>query len=124
MEELEEQNYNMIDNQLNNTKPKEKDGLSGLRYSNFQIEKRVEDDGYRLIADVRFEGSGTVRPEQVIGEFKNREEITAYCERNHLEYVDITNYLQNRIAKKQQKAKDKDSPGRQGHEREIGGGAT
>lgn len=120
VEEIEEQNYNMIDNRINNVAPKEErepqkqeekrisadEKFPGARYSHFRIEKRIEDKKYNLIADVRLR-DGKVEKNQVIGEFKDKATVEDFCRQNNIVYDDITNYLQNRIDNKKKKVNEK-----------------
>ena len=129
VEEIEEQNYNMIDNRINNTEPKEdkqpgkiaekeetrtddKKQIStgkafpGARYSNFKIKKNVENAKYLLIADIKMPGEDLIK-NQAIGEFKDKETVIAFCKQNNIAYDDITNYLQNMIEHKKKQVKEK-----------------
>ena len=120
VEEIEEQNYNMIDNRINNVEPKEErtpqkkeekrtsadEKFPGAKYSHFRIEKRTEDMKYNLIADVQLRG-GKVEKNQVIGEFKDKATVEDFCRQNNIAYDDITNYLQNRIDNKKKKVNEK-----------------
>ena len=131
VEEIEEQNYNMIDNRINNVEPKEDktpqrreekrtsadQKFPGAKYSHFRIQKHVDDEKYDLIADVQLR-EGKVEKKQVIGEFEDRAAVEDYCRQNDISYDDITNYLQNRIDhkkkkvnEKQEAARDADTPG-------------
>lgn len=125
VEEIEEQNYNMIDNRINNVAPKEErepqkqeekrisadEKFPGARYSHFRIEKRIEDKKYNLIADVRLR-DGKVEKNQVIGEFKDKATVEDFCRQNNIAYDDITNYLQNRIDNKKKKVNEKQEAAR------------
>lgn len=117
VEELEEQNYNMIDNRINNTESKdEKEAkkkettaskkFPGAKYSNFKIKKKVENIRFALIADVKMP-DGKLMDDQIIGEFKDKASIIEYCKQNNIAYDDITNYLQNMIEHKKQKINEK-----------------
>ncbi|MCR5105888.1 MAG: DUF4316 domain-containing protein, partial [Eubacterium sp.] len=129
VEEIEEQNYNMIDNRINNTESKEdkqpgkiaekeetradeKKQIStgkafpGARYSNFKIKKNVENAKYLLIADIKMPGEDLIK-NQAIGEFKDKETVIAFCKQNNIAYDDITNYLQNMIEHKKKQVKEK-----------------
>lgn len=118
VEEIEEQNYNMIDNRINNVEPKEEKeaekkqistskAFPGAKYSNFKIQKNVENIRFALIADVKMPGGERIS-DQVIGEFKDKEAVETFCKKNNIAYDDITNYLQNMIEHKKQKVKEKD----------------
>ncbi len=127
VEEIEEQNYNMIDNRINNVEPKEEreaekkqinagKAFPGAKYSNFKIKKNVEDAKYVLIADIKMPDKEVIEG-QAIGEFKDKETIVAFCKQNNIAYDDITNYLQNmiehkkkQVMEKSDKAPDKGSP--------------
>ena len=117
VEEIEEQNYNMIDNRINNVEPKkereaEKKQISaskafpGAKYSNFKIKKNVEDAKYLLIADIKMPDKELIK-DQAIGEFKDKETVIAFCKQNNIAYDDITNYLQNMIEHKKKQVKEK-----------------
>lgn len=142
VEEIEEQNYNMIDNRINNVEPKEekqptkKDKkakeqindkrFEGAKFGNFKIQKKVENIRFALIADVKMP-DGEVKKDQKLGEFKDKAAVEEYCKQKGIAYDDITNYLQNMIEHKKQKvyerleeAQDISSPkiGRKGRARE------
>ena len=142
VEEIEEQNYNMIDNRINNVEPKEekqptkKDKkakeqindkrFEGAKFGNFKIQKKVENIRFALIADVKMP-DGEVKKDQKLGEFKDKAAVEEYCKQKGIAYDDITNYLQNMIEHKKQKvyekleeAQDISSPkiGRKGRERD------
>lgn len=142
VEEIEEQNYNMIDNRINNVEPKEekqptkKDKkakeqindkrFEGAKFGNFKIQKKVENIRFALIADVKMP-DGEVKKDQKLGEFKDKAAVEEYCKQKGIAYDDITNYLQNMIEHKKQKvyekleeARDISSPkiGRKGRARE------
>ena len=134
VEEIEEQNYNMIDNRINNTEPKEEKqpgkkaeketekgetpndteekqvstskAFPGAKYSNFMIKKNVENAKYLLIADIKMPGEDLIK-NQAIGEFKDKETVIAFCKQNNIAYDDITNYLQNMIEHKKKQVKEK-----------------
>ena len=117
VEEIEEQNYNMIDNRINNVEPKEEreaekkqinagKAFPGAKYSNFKIKKNVEDTKYVLIADIKMPDKKVIEG-QAIGEFKDKETIVAFCKQNNIAYDDITNYLQNMIEHKKKQVKEK-----------------
>ena len=117
VEEIEEQNYNMIDNRINNVEPKEEreaekkqinagKAFPGAKYSNFKIKKNVEDAKYVLIADIKMPDKEVIEG-QAIGEFKDKETIVAFCKQNNIAYDDITNYLQNMIEHKKKQVKEK-----------------
>ena len=134
VEEIEEQNYNMIDNRINNTEPKEEKqpgkkaekeaekgetpndteenqvstskAFPGAKYSNFKIKKNVENAKYLLIADIKMPGEDLIK-NQAIGEFKDKETVIAFCKQNNIAYDDITNYLQNMIEHKKKQVKEK-----------------
>lgn len=115
VEETEEQNYNMIDNVINNVEPKEEKEKrkhelitpAGSKYADFKIRKHLDNDRYDFIADVKLP-EGEIRKNQVIGTFDNREKAVDYCKKNNLQFVDITNNLQQRIEHKKQKANAKE----------------
>lgn len=142
VEEIEEQNYNMIDNRINNVELKEekqptkKDKkakeqindkrFEGAKFGNFKIQKKVENIRFALIADVKMP-DGEVKKDQKLGEFKDKAAVEEYCKQKGIAYDDITNYLQNMIEHKKQKvyekleeAQDISSPkiGRKGRARE------
>ena len=117
VEEIEEQNYNMIDNRINNVEPKEEreaekkqisasKAFPGAKYSNFKIKKNVEDAKYLLIADIKMPDKELIK-DQAIGEFKDKETVIAFCKQNNIAYDDITNYLQNMIEHKKKQVKEK-----------------
>ena len=115
VEEAEEQNYNMIDNVINNVEPKEAKEKrkyemvtqAGSKYADFKICKHIDNDRYDFIADVKLP-EGEIKKNQVIGTFDNREKAVDYCKKNNLQFVDITNNLQQRIEHKKQKANAKE----------------
>ena len=142
VEEIEEQNYNMIDNRINNVEPKEEKQptkkakkakeqindkrFEGAKFGNFKIQKKVENIRFALIADVKMP-DGEVKKDQKLGEFKDKAAVEEYCKQKGIAYDDITNYLQNMIEHKKQKvyekleeAQDISSPkfGRKGRARE------
>ena len=117
VEEIEEQNYNMIDNRINNVESKEEreaekkqisasKAFPGAKYSNFKIKKNVEDAKYLLIADIKMPDKELIK-DQAIGEFKDKETVIAFCKQNNIAYDDITNYLQNMIEHKKKQVKEK-----------------
>ena len=123
VEEIEEQNYNMIDNRINNVGPKEEKQLEkkdekeerrtsadkkfpGGKFGNFKIEKQVENIRFALIADVKMP-DGKMHKKQIIGEFKDKAAVEDFCKQNNIAYDDITNYLQNMIEHKKQKVNEK-----------------
>jgi len=123
VEEIEEQNYNMIDNRINNVDPKdekqpgkkaEKDEertsadkrFPGAKFGNFKIKKKVENIRFALIADVKMP-DGKLHEKQIIGEFKDKAAVEDFCKQNNIAYDDITNYLQNMIEHKKQKVNEK-----------------
>ena len=111
VEELEEQNYNMIDNRINNTETrdeKEKTKRPEGKYGHFRLCKRKEDKRFLMIADVQLK-NGSILEDQVIGEFKDKAAAEDYCRQNNIIYEDITNYLQNRIDHKKKKIADQKS---------------
>ena len=133
VEEIEEQNYNMIDNRINNVEPKEereaeKHGKEkksitvdkkypDASFSNFRIRKKVGVKQYSLIADVRNK-DGEILKDQVLSDFKDKAAVIELCKQNDIAYDDITNYLQNMIEHKKQKVKEKkdDAPDKAGPE--------
>lgn len=143
VEEIEEQNYNMIDNRINNVETKEEKTpqkkaekkekrttadkkYPGGKFGNFKIEKQVKNIRFALIADVKMPDE-TIHENQIIGEFKDKASVEAYCKQNNIAYDDITNYLQNMIEHKKLKVNEREalaleqgSPklGRKGRERE------
>ena len=123
VEEIEEQNYNMIDNRINNVEPKEEKQpekkaekeerrtsadkkFPGGKFGNFKIEKQVENIRFALIADVKMP-DGKMHKKQIIGEFKDKAAVEDFCKQNNIAYDDITNYLQNMIEHKKQKVNEK-----------------
>lgn len=80
---------------------------AGSLYSAFKIRRRVEDERYHLIADVKLP-DGEIRKAQVIGEFEDHAAISGFCKKNGIVYDDITNDLKNRIEKKRQKSGGRD----------------
>ena len=109
IEETEEQNYNMIDNVINNTESKdEKEKRQrGNKYADFKIRKRIDDERYDLIADVKFP-DGEIKDKQIIGVFESRDKAVDFCQKNNVSFVDITNHLQQMIEQKKKKANDKE----------------
>lgn len=123
VEEIEEQNYNMIDNRINNVEPKEEKQpekkaekeerrtsadkkFPGGKFGNFKIEKQVENIRFALIADVKMP-DGKMHKKQIIGEFRDKAAVEDFCKQNNIAYDDITNYLQNMIEHKKQKVNEK-----------------
>lgn len=123
VEEIEEQNYNMIDNRINNVEPKEEKSpekkaekekgrtsadkkFPGGKFGNFKIEKNVENIRFALIADVKMP-DGKMHEKQIIGEFKDKSAVEDFCKQNNIAYDDITNYLQNMIEHKKKKVNEK-----------------
>lgn len=80
---------------------------AGSLYSAFKIRRRVEDERYHLIADVKLP-DGEIRKAQVIGEFEDHAAISGFCKKNGIVYDDITNDLKNRIEKKRRKSGGRD----------------
>lgn len=115
VEETEEQNYNMIDNVINNIEPKEekekrKHELKipvGCKYADFKIRKHLDNDKYDLIANVKLP-EGDIKNNQVIGTFDDKDKAVDFCKKNSVAFEDITNHLQQRIEHKKQKANDKE----------------
>ena len=120
VEEIEEQNYNMIDNRINNVEPKEEKSpqkkeekrtsadkkFPEAKYSHIRVEKHVDNEKYDMIADVQLR-DGKVEKDQLIGEFDNKAKLDEYCSQYNIVYEDITNYLQNRINSKKKKVNEK-----------------
>ena len=115
VEETEEQNYNMIDNVINNVEPKEEKEKrkhefitpAGSKYADFKIRKHLDNDKYDLIATVKLR-EGDIKNNQVIGTFDDRDKAVDFCKKNNVAFEDITNHLQQRIEHKKQKANDKE----------------
>ncbi len=115
VEETEEQNYNMIDNVINNIEPKEEKEKKkhelkipvGCKYADFKIRKHLDNDKYDLIANVKLP-EGDIKNNQVIGTFDDKDKAVDFCKKNSVAFEDITNHLQQRIEHKKQKANDKE----------------
>ena len=124
VEDIEEQNYNMIDNRINNIEPKDEKSpekkeerrtsadkkYPNAKYSHFRIQRKDDDLKYNLIADVLLE-NGKIEKDQLIGELKDRETVVAFCKQNNIAYDDITNYLQTMINHKKKKVAEREAAG-------------
>ena len=86
----------------------EQKAVAENQYANFRMQKRMDNEKYDLIADVK-EKNGQVHKNIAIAEFPDKAAALEFSARNGIKAVDITNCLQNRLNQKKHLMDKKDT---------------